>query len=322
MKKQLFANNAVIDLGTNSIRMLIFRRNKKGQLLNINRSLQYTKLGQNLTKTGVISEDAITRNLEALEDFQKIAKDYDVKHVYIYGTNAMRDAKNSEELVKLIKDRFGLNVDIISGEKEALYEFTGVSLSFHDQVLIFDIGGGSTELISGDKDIEGVKSLPLGCVRCSEDFIKDQNNIKESELKELFDYAYSMIKDTLKDFDLSKEFNVIGTGGTITTLSTINQQLEIYDSSKVHNSYLTFDQIRTILKDLVEASLEDRQKIVGLPSKRIDTIVAGTVVTLAVLKAAKKTRCTISDFDNLEGAAYIKFLKNNPKEWDSQDYKK
>lgn len=318
MKKQR-VNNAVIDLGTNSIRMLVFRRGKNGQLFQVNHSLRYTKLGQGLSKTGNLSKDAINRNLEAMEEFCNIAQDYDVHHIYVFATSAMREAQNANILVDEIKKRFNLDVDIIDGDKEAFYEFLGVSLSFHGPVLIFDIGGGSTELIYGDKKIEIVKSLQLGCLRCSDDFIPDQNRVTQEELEKLFNYSFEKISKALESFKLPKDFKLIGTGGTVTTLSTIYQELEIYDSTKVHNSVITYDQVKEILKRLISIDLESREDIKGLPSKRIDTIIAGTVIVLAILQASRKTRCTISDFDGLEGAAYYKFMLNTPEDWDKQD---
>lgn len=314
-------NNAVIDLGTNSIRMLIFRRNKNGGLFPINSSLRYTRLGQDVSKTGMLSEDAITRNLEALDEYCKIAQDYDVKHIYAFGTNALREAKNSQAFIDKVKERFGLDIHIISGEKEALYGFVGVSQSFKDDnILIFDIGGGSTELVEGRKEIHNAQSLPLGCVRCSDDFIKDQNSVKPEEIVALFDYAYNLVEKTLETYDLPEQFDLIGIGGTITTLAGIVLGLEVYDSNKIHQSIVTFDQMRQLLIQFMNSNLEERTQIVGLPDKRVDTIIAGTTIALAILKASKKTRCRVCDFDNLEGAAYIKFLKENPDSWDHQNY--
>lgn len=314
-------NNAIIDIGSNSIRMLIFRKNKQGNLFQVNKSLRYTNLVHDITTTGYLSEDAINRNLEALEEYQRIANDYDVHHVYVYGTNAMREAKNSSVLVDKIKERFGLDVHIISGETEAEYGFYGVSQMFKGPVMIFDIGGGSTEIVSGDEEIKNKTSLLLGCVRTSEQFIHDQNNINLKELTETYKYAYDLVSKALEKFELPEEFNLVGIGGTITTLSSIIQKLPIYDSSKINNSIVTIQEIKNCILDFVSKDLEERKEIIGLSKKRADNIVGGSLITLAILNAAKKKKCSVCDFDNMEGAAYIKFILENPKSWDHQNYK-
>ena len=103
MIKKKENNYAVIDFGSNSIRMLIFRRGKKGSLFQVNRSLRYTRLGQNVGKSGMICEDAMARNLEAATEFAGIAEDYDVKEIYAYGTSALRDAANAAQFLALIR---------------------------------------------------------------------------------------------------------------------------------------------------------------------------------------------------------------------------
>ncbi len=313
-------NNAVIELGSNSIRLLIFRRNKQGKLFQVNRTLRYTQLNQDLSKTGVISEAAIKRNLNALGEYQKLCQDYDVHHVYLFGTSAMREAKNAAEVAQVIKNQYGLDVHIISGETEAKYGFYGVSQSFKEPILIFDIGGGSTELISGDNEIENEASLPLGCVRSSEMFIKDQNHITEKEIQDLSDYSFDLINGSLEKFNLEKNYKLVGIGGTITTISSIIQELPIYDSDKIHKSVVNYEQLRSCLDRFVSTDINGRKNIIGLPEKRVNNIAAGTVIALSTLKAAKRTRCTVCDFDSLEGAAYLKFMLENPKSWDNQKY--
>ena len=147
--KQPKINRAVIDIGTNSTRMLIFRKDKKGQLFRVNKSVRYTRMGQGVNKTKRLHPDAIKRNIEALEEYKSIAEDYEVKEMFIFGTSALRDAENSSEFIDMALQKLGMKVEIISGEKEAEYGFMGVSQCFDEGLLIFDIGGGSTELIYG-----------------------------------------------------------------------------------------------------------------------------------------------------------------------------
>lgn len=142
---------AVMDIGTNSTRMLIFREDQ-GDLVRINKSVRYTRMGQGVNESKRLHPDAMKRNTEALEEFLKISSDYEVQDFYIFGTSAMRDAGNTAEYQQSVKERLGLDVVVIGGEEEAQLGFMGVSQCFDEKVLVFDIGGGSTEFILGEKE--------------------------------------------------------------------------------------------------------------------------------------------------------------------------
>ena len=309
MIKKKENNYAVIDFGSNSIRMLIFRRGKKGSLFQVNRSLRYTRLGQNVGKSGMICEDAMARNLEAATEFAGIAEDYDVKEIYAYGTSALRDAANAAQFLALIREKTGIDIDILSGVEEAQYGFIGVSQCFKGSVLVFDIGGGSTEMIYGKTEITDMISLNLGCVRSTEEYFA-QDPPTEEEMKALFEQACSQIESALAGFHFNEEepFKLVGIGGTVTSLATIDQGLMIYDSSKVHNSVITVKELDGIISDLASKNLEERQTIPGLEAKRADIILAGAIIVKAVLKAAGRDFFTVCDYDNMEGAAYTRFL--------------
>ncbi len=295
-------NNAIIDIGSNSIRMLIYRI-KDGEIQQVNRSLRYTKLAEDLSKTHKLSEAAIKRNLTAIDEFVGIAKDYDVKSFYLYATSAVRDAENREVFMKEVKDRFGFDIHVISGDKEAEYGYFGVRQAFHGPILVFDIGGASTELVYGDEKLEDAVSLRFGCVRSTEDYFNNLDKAQDS--KELFDAVYRRVSQVLETFKLPEDFTLIGIGGTVTTLSSIVQKLEIYDSSKVHKSVLSYEEIKKVFLDLVKKDEKRLKEVVGLPEKRISTILAGTVITLAVIRASGKTKISVCDTDGLEGAAYV-----------------
>ncbi|MGI6109225.1 MAG: Ppx/GppA family phosphatase [Eubacteriaceae bacterium] len=307
-KKRKANNYAVIDFGSNSIRMLIFRRDKKGNLFQVNRSLRYTRLGQHVGKSGMICDDAMSRNLEAADEFAGIARDYDVREIYAFGTSALRDAANSRQFLDLIKERTGIEIDILSGEQEAQYGFIGVSQCFKGSVLVFDIGGGSTELIYGKTEINDMISLNLGCVRSTEDYLH-QDPPKKEELDALFDHAYDTIHTALSGFHFNQEeYKLVGIGGTVTSLATIDQQLLIYDSTKVHNSVITEKELDDMIANLASRNLEERQTIPGLEAKRADIILAGAIIVKAVLKATGRDAFTVCDYDNMEGAAWTRYI--------------
>lgn len=303
-------NFAVIDIGTNSTRMLIFR-NDQDNLVRVNKSVRYTRMGQGVDRTGLLHPDAQKRNLEALEEFKNIAEDYDVKAFYIFGTSAMRDAENTQEFTDQVKEKLGLNIEVISGEEEAELGFIGVSQSFNEKLLIFDIGGGSTEFIFGENnELKKMISINLGCVRATEKYLfSDPPTIQE--LKRLNEDIYAELMGKVGNFIPQSPYKLIGIGGTATSLSTIKQGLKIYDSEKVHESIVTRDELEAMIEDLSGKTIEERQNIAGLEAKRADIILAGALILLNIFKVTGEESFTVSDYDNLEGAAYRHFVLEN-----------
>ncbi|WP_243136617.1 Ppx/GppA phosphatase family protein [Acetobacterium paludosum] len=298
---------AVIDIGTNSTRMLIFR-NCEGKLIRVNKSVRYTRMGQGVNQTGRLHPDAEKRNFEALEEFKTIAEDYHVTDFYLFGTSAMRDAENTENYTAYIREKLGLNIEVISGEAEAELGFVGVSQCFDDKILIFDIGGGSTEFIYGENnEIKKMMSLNLGCVRCTEEYLfSDPPTVQE--LEQMNERIYSEFVKRTKDFLPTKPYKLIGIGGTATSLSTIKQELKIYDSEKVHKSTITKDELEVMIDNLSGKTIQERQNIVGLEAKRADIILAGALLLLNIFKITGENSFTVCDYDNLEGAAYRHFV--------------
>lgn len=298
---------AVIDIGTNSTRLLIFKEDK-GKLVRVNKSVRYTRMGQDIETTKMLHPDAQKRNTEALEEFMKIARDYDVKEFYVYGTSAMREAENSKDYQKAIKKRLGLDINIISGEEEAQLGFLGVSQSFHGKVLIFDIGGGSTEFILGENDlIDQMISLKMGCVRSTEKYLLTDPPMV-SELDALNEQIAMELKQKMKKIIPEDAYELIGIGGTATSLSTIKQKLTIYDSEKIHNSQITREQLQRIVNLLAKKTIAEREEIIGLEAKRADIILAGGLILLNILKITKAETFTVCDYDNLEGSAFKEFI--------------
>ncbi|SDY09894.1 Ppx/GppA phosphatase family protein [Eubacterium barkeri] len=302
-------NRAVIDIGTNSTRLLIFRQDEGGNLVRVNKSVRYTRMGQDVGATGSLHPDAMKRNMDALAEYKAIAADYGVKEYYIFGTSAMRDADNTGQFIDSAKEKLGLDVVVVSGEQEAAYGFIGASQCFEEPILIFDIGGGSTELIYGEgKTLDRMVSLNMGCVRGTEAFIH-QDPPTQGELDALKKDVSGKLMDALGAFKGTRPKHLIGIGGTATTLSTIEQGLTVYDSQKVHGSLITRESLGRIINELAAIPLEERRKIAGLEAKRADIIIAGACILEQILAATQEDAFIVCDYDNLEGAAYSAFLE-------------
>ena len=188
-----------IDIGTNSMRLLIAEY-RDGKLVNRKKYVNTTRIGQGVDKQGYITDDAIERNIKALVEFSNICKEESCEKVYCMGTSALRDSKNKDVFVKLAKDKAGIDVDIISGEKESNLGFMGVleGIENAEDILVIDIGGGSTEFIIGDKEgIKFSKSENVGALRMTEKFLH-QDPINDNEFESMSNFIYEEVKNTLE----------------------------------------------------------------------------------------------------------------------------
>lgn len=291
-----------IDIGTNSMRLLIADY-IDGNLVNRKKYVNTTRIGQGVDEQGYISEDAIERNIDALVEFSRICKEEGCQNIYCMGTSALRDSKNKDVFIKLGKEKADINVDIISGEKESHLGFMGVleGLDKIEDILVVDIGGGSTEFIIGNEDgIRFSKSENVGALRMTEKFLS-QDPINENEFKEMSNFIYNEIKGTLEYIKNDKVKKIVGIGGTITSLSAINQELEVYSMEKIHNSKISLNEIELILQNLKKMTLSDKKSLKGLQPKRADIITAGVEILYTIMKNLEIDEITVSEYDNLEG---------------------
>lgn len=291
-----------IDIGTNSIRQLICDIDNEN-INKIQKDVEITRLGEGISKTGKLNNNAIQRSIEVIERFVKLAQEKGAEVIYAFATSAMRDAKNKDAFFEQVK-KLGLEVEIIDGETESLFGYIGAVMGVNkEDALVLDIGGGSTELAY--KGREFVKeSFDIGAVRLTEKFIKNDPPTTE----EYDEIRLHIIDAVVNSIDKYKEVeNVIGIGGTITTLAAVSQQLEIYSQEKVHGYQLKKEEIKRILDKFMSVTLEERKKIFGLQPQRADIIIAGTAILLTILEMLSFKEITVSEWDNLEGAVLYKF---------------
>lgn len=291
-----------IDIGTNSMRLLVADY-IEGKLHNREKIINTTRIGQGVDSEGYINEEAIERNIQALKEFSKVAKDKGCQAIYCIGTSALRDSKNGDEFIKLAKEETDIDVEVISGEEESNLGFLGVLQGLEDtnNILVVDIGGGSTEFIVGDETgIKYVKSEDVGALRMTEKFLI-ADPICEDEFNLMSEFIENKIKDTLsilKEKDLVK---IVGIGGTITSVSAINQELEIYSMEKIHGSVVDKKELDNILQNLKKMTLNDKKNIKGLQPKRADIITAGVKILNIIMENLEKENIIVSEYDNLEG---------------------
>ena len=302
---------ASIDIGTNSCRLLIaeVQRNNENIIFKkeIYKDLEIVKLGEDVNKNKFLKEEAIERTLRCLKKYKEIIDKYSIeeKSIICFATSATRDANNRDYFIKKVYDETKIKINCISGDEEAYINFKGVVSSFDknfkENILVFDIGGGSTEFTLGN--INGIKkeiSLNIGSVRITEKFFLDNgiyNYCEENRIK-----AKEWIKENLKQLEdfKNENFTLIGVAGTTTTQVSVKEKMEVYDSEKIHLSNLTSKEINDNL-DLFIKNI-NKQEIKGLDPKRKDVIIGGTIILKEILEYFEKDFIIVSENDNLMGA--------------------
>ena len=293
-----------IDIGTNSMRLLIadYKNNK---IENRKKYINITRIGQGVDDKGYITEEALERNLNALKEFADKCIEEKCEKVYCMGTSALRDSKNGQDFVNRAKELTNIDVKIICGEEESNLGFMGVLEGAggdkSNYILVLDIGGGSTEFIVGNEDgIKFCKSENVGALRMTEKFITT-DPISDEEFNKMSDFIEKTISSTLDKIKGMHVSKLVGIGGAITSLSAMNQQLEVYSMEKVHNSVVTKKDLEKILQNLKKMTLSDKKTIKGLQPKRADIITAGVKILHIVMKKLEIEKIMISEYDNLEG---------------------
>ena len=302
---------ASIDIGTNSCRLLIAEVQKDNEIINfkkeIYKDLEIVKLGEDVNKNKFLKEEAIERTLKCLKKYREIIDKYSIeeKNIICFATSATRDANNRDYFIKKVYDETKIKINCISGEEEAYINFKGVISSFDknfkENILVFDIGGGSTEFTLGN--INGIKkkiSLNIGSVRITEKFFLDNGiyNYCEENREKAKEWVKNNLQK-LEDFK-NENFTLIGVAGTTTTQVSVREKMEVYDSEKIHLSCLTSKEINDNLNLFIKNI--NKQEIKGLDPKRKDVIIGGTIILKEILEYFKKDFVIVSENDNLMGA--------------------
>ena len=271
---------AAIDIGTNSIRSIVIEALASGKYRILDDEKVMVRLGEGLNQTGTIAPAAWERAMEALSRQKKIIDGYKVSSIEAVATSAVRKAANGADFVKAIKSRIGLDVEVISGEEEA--ELAALS-AFHNfdlegvRHLIFDIGGGSLELITAlGSHMEETISLELGAVFLTENFLK-QDPVTSTEHQKLRKYIRKTLKTSYTG-DRTGMQCLVGSGGTITSIAAMvtASRRERYDS--IHGYELLRSEVVHLLAMLLRKSDKERRSLPGLNPDRSDIIIAGVTV--------------------------------------------
>ncbi|MGI5997871.1 MAG: Ppx/GppA family phosphatase, partial [Lutispora sp.] len=292
---------AAIDLGTNSMRLMLCEvvgkkfRTKSKEVIT-------TRIGKDMGHKGLLTEKAMAKNIEAIKYFKKRAEEYGAEKTIIFATSAIRDAANKDLFLERVKDETGLDIMVLNGEEEAEVGMLGASYGFEDEnLLVIDVGGGSTELVLGSEDkILYSTSINAGAVRMTEKYVKS-NPIQQSDIQELEKSLETLFSDALNQLKEKKIDKVLAIGGTATTAASIFHKARVYDWELIHNTILNKTFLDNLFETLKSMPLKERYNIKGLQKERADIIPAGIFIILYVLEKLNKEQVIISENDNLEG---------------------
>jgi exopolyphosphatase/guanosine-5'-triphosphate,3'-diphosphate pyrophosphatase len=283
---------AVVDLGTNSTRLLVADV-EDGRVGELDRRLEITRLGEGVDARRRLLPQAIARVRNVLVDYRRAAEEFGVERTLAFATSSVRDAENGEAFLGEVEWSYGFTTRLLTGHAEALLTFRGVTAGRQIEAgtLIVDVGGGSTELIlGGPSGVEFHESYDLGCVRLTERFPNDP------------DAAGAFVRETLASADLTVE-QAIGVAGTITQLATLDLGLEREEPELVHGHRLTTGGVAALLERLAGMSVDEIRAERGMHPNRAPVIVAGTVVVLETLRHFGLPELEVSERDIMHGAA-------------------
>jgi exopolyphosphatase / guanosine-5'-triphosphate,3'-diphosphate pyrophosphatase len=297
---------AVVDLGTNSTRLLVADV-EDGQVEGVEQRTIVTRLGEGVDASGLLSDAAIARVFDALTTYRARIDELGAERAVAVATSAVRDAANGEDFRATLKLRFDLDARIIPGEEEARLTFLGATAHRIDdsrETLVIDIGGGSTEYVVG---VPGAEprfhvSTRMGSVRHTERHLASDPPTQDELASARREMAEIIRQDIPEDVRAATTAG-IAVAGTATSLAAIDQGLEPYDPDKVDGYALTLDACERILIDLSQQTIAQRQHVKGLHPDRAPTIVAGAAILLESLRAFDLDRVEVSEADILHGSA-------------------
>ena len=300
-------NVAVVDIGSNSTRLLIAERSPTAVTAELERRSNVTRLGAGVDADGRLADDAMERVYAVLEDYQQEIADHRCESAVAVLTSAVRDSANGSEFADTVRDRYGLEPHILTGDEEAQLTYRGATSERDPDdltpTLVLDIGGGSTEMVIGEgTEVTFHVSTQAGVVRQTERHIHTDPPAP-NEQDALADDVRTILEQNVPEGERRRVRHGIAVAGTATSLAAIAQRLDPYDPDKVHGFTLSPGECDRILTELSALPLEQRRQTPGLHPDRAPTIIAGVIIFREVVKLFGLQRIEVSEHDILRGAA-------------------
>lgn len=304
-------NFAVIDLGSNSVRMTVVKINDDGSTELVKQSKEFVRLSANMGKEKVLKKEPIERTLGALKDFKKYLDSLDHLEIRAVATAAVRQAVNQKKFLKKVKDEVGFDIEVISGNTEAYYDYLGVTRSLPaNNCVIVDTGGASSEIILVQNGrASNLISIPVGSVTLSQQFgLEDE--ISANKIFELLVYLNKVFNDIwwLRN---GQNLPVIGLGGSNRTIAKINRNYNNFlDFEDIHGYKLSDNEVNKTFENILQLNCESRKKVGGLSKTRADIIIGGLAPIVNLMQYLDSDRVMFSKCGLRDGIIFEKLDKH------------
>jgi exopolyphosphatase/guanosine-5'-triphosphate,3'-diphosphate pyrophosphatase len=296
---------AAIDCGTNSIRLLIADLSPDDDpLTEVTRRLKIVRLGEGVDRTGQLAPEAIERTRVALAGYAQEIDESGADRVRMVATSASRDASNADEFRSMVKATLGVEPEVVTGDEEAALSFAGAVRGLPPaRYLMVDIGGGSTEFVVGESEVDAAISVDIGCVRMTERHLHSdppteaQIAAASADIQDEVDRALRTVSaDTIDE--------VVGLAGSVTTVTAIALRLNTYQRSRIHHARVMRDDVERVTADLLAMTKKQRLDSPVMHPGRADVIGAGALILNTVLERAGAGSVIASEHDILDGIAW------------------
>ncbi|WP_030262256.1 Ppx/GppA phosphatase family protein [Streptomyces violens] len=306
---------AAIDCGTNSIRLLVADADPEtGELKDLDRRMKIVRLGQGVDRTGRLAPEALERTFAACREYATVIEELGAEKLRFVATSASRDAENREDFVRGVVDILGVEPEVITGDQEAEFSFTGATkeLTGRDDLekpyLVVDIGGGSTEFVLGADSVRAARSVDIGCVRMTERHLVHDGEVTDPPTAEQIaaikaDVA-AALDQAAETVPLGEAHTLVGLAGSVTTLAGIALHLEEYDSAAIHHARIPLAKVREITDRLLTSTHAERAAIPVMHPGRVDVIAAGALVLLSIMERTGAQEVVVSEHDILDGIGW------------------
>ncbi|MEW9529043.1 exopolyphosphatase [Microbispora sp. NPDC049125] len=309
---------AAIDCGTNSVRLLIADVTDgalvDGALVDVERRMEIVRLGQGVDRTGRLAPEALERTFTAMRGYAKLIKEHAAPGdgptpVRVVATSATRDAANRGDFVSGVREIFGVDPEVVTGDEEARLSFTGATRGLTAAAggatpyLVVDIGGGSTEFVVGSASVEGALSVDIGCVRLTERHLRDDPPAGPAVQAAIDDIEAAMDRVEAA-VPVRRARTLVGLAGSVTTVAGIALGLPAYDPARIHHSRIPAGQVHDVSARLLAMTHDERAVIPVMHPGRVDVIGAGALILDRIVRRYGFAEVVVSEHDILDGIAW------------------
>ena len=300
---------AAVDCGTNSIRLLVADVDERpgSPLREVDRRMEIVRLGEGVDRTGRLSPAALQRTFAACDAYAEVIRAAGAERVRFVATSASRDVENRDDFVAGVRERLGVEPEVVTGDEEARLSFAGATRELLGgdtaaPFLVVDIGGGSTELVLGGHDVTAARSVDVGCVRMTERHLHDDPPTAAQSAAARADVE-TAVRDAARTVPLAEARTLVGLAGSVTTVAAMALGLATYDRDRIHHSRISATDVHDVARTLLAMTRDQRAALPFMHPGRVDVIGAGALVLAVVLEHVPVDEVLVSEHDILDGIA-------------------